>query len=52
MLTNTCSKLEVKTLYERVDCGQNQQQKHQNDVMLYLFLTLCIFSRLIKFVYC
>ena len=29
-------------------CGQNQQQK-QNDVMLYLFLTLNRFSRLMKF---
>ena len=29
LLTNTCSKSIVETLYWHVDCGQNQQQKHQ-----------------------
>ena len=37
VLANTCLKLKVETLYSHADCGQHQQQKHQNDVMQYLF---------------
>ena len=47
---NTCLKLKVETLWSKTmvkDCGQGQGWKHQNDAMLYLFLTLNTFSRLI-----
>ena len=49
LLTNTCSKLKVETVYCYTDCGLSQQLKHHNDDMLHLFLTLNTFSKSIYF---
>ena len=40
-------KVKNRTLYWYANCDQSQQRKLQDYVMLYLFLTLNTFSRLI-----